>query len=80
MSVLDELKSERFSIEFLEYKASGKNMSSYEEKDLQKFISNAEYLPIVENIAANHPFPLPQLRELNKKNTNKKRTVFFFER
>ena len=80
MSVLDELKSEQFWTEFLDYKVSGKNLSSYEEKDLQKFISNAEYLPIVENIAANHPFPLPQLRELNKKNTNKKRTVFVFER
>lgn len=55
-------------------------MSSYEEKDLREFISNAEYLPIVVNIAANRPFPLPQLRELNKKSTNKKRTVFVFDR
>ena len=80
MSVLDELRSERFWIEFLEYKLSGKNISKYEEKDLRKFISNEEYLPVVEKILTNQPFPLPQLRELNKKGTNKKRIVFVFDR
>ena len=80
MSVLDQLRNEHFWIEFLEYKLSGENISKYEEKDLRKFISNKEYLPIVEKILTNHPFPLPQLRELNKKSTNKKRTVFVFNR
>lgn len=80
LSALDELKSDRFWMRFLEYKASGTSMSSYEEKDLREFISNAEYLPIAENIAADRPFPLPQIRELNKKSTNKKRTVFVFDR
>lgn len=47
---------------------------------MRKFISNEEYLPIVEKILTNHPFPLPQLRELNKKSTNKKRIVFVFDR
>ena len=76
LSVLDKLRDERFWIEFLEYKLSGENISKYEEKDLRKFISNEEYLPIVEKILTNQPFPLPQLRELNKKSTNKKRIVF----
>lgn len=80
MSVLDELRGERFWIEFLEYKLSGENISKYEEKDLRKFISNEEYLPVVEKILTNQPFPLPQLRELNKKSTNKKRIVFVFDR
>ena len=80
LSVLDKLKSKQFWIEFLEYKMSSENMSSHYESDLRKFISDAEYLPIVDNIAANNPFPLPQLRELNKKSTNKKRTVFVFDR
>ena len=80
MSVLDELRGERFWIEFLEYKLSGENISKYEEKDLRKFVSNEEYLPVVEKILTNQPFPLPQLRELNKKSTNKKRIVFVFDR
>lgn len=80
MSVLDQLRNEHFWIEFLEYKLSGENISKYEEKDLRKFISNEEYLPIVEKILTNQPFPLPQLRELNKKSTNKKRIVFVFDR
>ena len=80
MSVLDQLRNEHFWIDFLEYKLSGENISKYEEKDLRKFISNEEYLPIVEKILTNQPFPLPQLRELNKKSTNKKRIVFVFDR
>ena len=80
MSVLDQLRNEHFWIDFLEYKLSGENISKYEEKDLRKFISNEEYLPIVEKILTNHPFTLPRLRELNKKSTNKKRTVFVFDR
>lgn len=74
------MRNEHFWIEFLEYKLSGENISKYEEKDLRKFISNEEYLPIVEKILTNQPFPLPQLRELNKKSTNKKRIVFVFDR
>ena len=80
MSVLDQLRNEHFWIEFLEYKLSGENISKYEERDLRKFISNEEYLPVVEKILTNQPFPLPQLRELNKKSTNKKRIVFVFDR
>ncbi len=80
LSVLNELKSEQFWVKFLEYKLSSENISYREEKDLRKFISNAEYMPIADNITANNPFPLPQLRELNKKSTNKKRTVFVFDR
>lgn len=80
LSVLDQLRNEHFWIEFLEYKLSGENISKYEEKDLRKFISNKEYLPNVEKILTNQPFPLPQLRELNKKSTNKKRIVFVFDR
>ncbi len=67
-------------MEFLEYKLSSENISKYEEKDLQKFIFNEEYLPVIKKIFANQPFPLPQLRELNKKGTNKKRIVFVFDR
>lgn len=80
LSVLDQLRNEHFWIEFLEYKLSGEDISKYEERDLRKFISNEEYLPIVEKILTNQPFPLPQLRELNKKSTNKKRIVFVFDR
>ncbi len=80
LSLLYELKNEHFWNSFLEYKLSGQNLSPYDEKDLKKFISEAEYLPVVETITLGLQFPLPHLKELNKKNSDKKRTVFVFDR
>ena len=80
MSILYELKNELSWKKFLEQKISKENLSSYEEKDLTSFIEKAEYLPVVEAILNGNSFKLSHLKELNKKNTNKKRTVFVFDR
>lgn len=80
LSILDIIKNESFWNDFLEYKVSKQNISTYEEKDLRKFISERGYLPVVENILSGKQFSLPKLRELNKKGTDKKRAVFVFDR
>lgn len=80
MYILDLLKQKEFWNEFLHYKVSSENLSTYEEKDLRKFIDNIEYDPIVDNIVSGIPFPLPIFSELNKKHSNKKRNVFVFGR
>ena len=80
MSLLDELKKDSFWKEFLEYKSAGKNMSSRDEQDLRKYIEEAEYLPVLDGIYRGVRFPLPQIKELNKKSSGKKRVVFVFDR
>ena len=80
MKILDLLSTKDFWNIFLEYKISGENMSTYEEKDLRKFIDNEEYSTLVRKIKHHDAFALPHIRELNKKHSNKKRNVFVFSR
>ena len=80
MDILEMLKTENFWKEFIKYKIDGKHLSSYEEKDLKLFIEQKEYLPILEKISNSEPFSLPNIREINKKHSNKKRRVFVFDR
>lgn len=80
MSIIDKLKKSDFWNEFLEYKIAGEHLSDREEKDLREFISSAEYLPVAEDIEKSRPFPLPRIREINKKSSGKKRRVFVFDR
>lgn len=79
MSLMDRLKSKDFWNEFLEYKLSNERLTRAEEKALRAFIDAAGYLPIADGIEKDQPFPLPRLRELNKKHSSKKRTVFVFD-
>lgn len=80
MDTLDRLKTENFWVEFLDYKTQGEHLSAYEETDLRAFIENREYFPIIARIEENKKFPMPKLTELNKKNSNKKRKVFVYDR
>ncbi len=77
VSILFELKNELSWQKFLEQK---ENLTFYEEKDMRSFIEKAEYLPVVDTILNGNAFKLSHLKELNKKSTNKKRTVFVFDR
>lgn len=78
--MLNELKYRGFWMNFLAYKMSNEHLSSFEEKDLRDFVEKSEYLNIVSDIENGGKFPLPNVRELNKKQSSKKRTVFVFER
>lgn len=80
MGVLEKLKMEKFWNEFIKYKIDGKHLSSYEEKDLKLFTDQKEYLPILEKISNGEPFSFPNIRDINKKHSNKKRRVFVFDR
>lgn len=78
MSILDFLSSKESWYDFLNHKKSSDYFSVSEEKSLTEFIENEEYLPVCKGIEQGLPFPKPSLVQVNKKNTNKKRTVFIF--
>ncbi|MBQ8380938.1 MAG: hypothetical protein IJY18_03500 [Clostridia bacterium] len=80
MSILDKISDKNCWLDFLEYKRSSGHFFESEEKDLAEYIDNEDYLPVAEAIALEKPFPLPLLREINKKGTDKKRRVFVFPR
>lgn len=80
MTAFDELKRKQFWKELLEFKISNGHLSPAEEKDWRQFIENSGYIPVINAFENNHFFPLPRTRELNKKNSDKKRTVFVFDR
>ena len=76
MSILYELDNESSWWCFLESKREQGHLTSYQEKQYIKFINEKKYLPVVENIKNHLSFPLPNVTVLNKKHSNKKRTVF----
>ena len=65
---------------FYEYKCSSEHFLESERADLRRFIDNREYEGVIRTISEKKPFPLPLLREINKKGTDKKRKVFMFAR
>lgn len=80
MSILPCLTDKTCWLEYFAYKKEGGNLSAAEEKDLLQFIENEEYLPLASDVLAGRPFPLPSVKELNKKHSDKKRKVFIFPR
>lgn len=79
MSILESLKNENVWAEFLQYKIDGGHLSKREQESLGQYIQNKEYLNIVNKILNKEEFPIPTMKHINKKNSNKKRTVFLFE-
>lgn len=47
---------------------------------IERFIEQEEYPAVTDRIQKQEVFPLPKMTILNKKNSNKKRTVFTFPR
>ncbi|MBQ7416171.1 MAG: hypothetical protein IJW14_03930 [Oscillospiraceae bacterium] len=80
MDLLSKLNSDAFWQSFLQYKHENENISAHEKRDLAKFVEQKEYAPVVERINQGLPLPVPQLVQLNKKHSAKKRTVFVFDR
>ena len=80
MSLIDDLaKKENWELLYND-KVKKNHMPPKELEDLAVFIANEEYLPVVQKIQKQEPFPEPTLKKINKKNTEKKRTVFVFGR
>lgn len=78
MSILNNLSCDLYWQELLQSKKDGGHLSRYEERELTEFIEKKEYLSVVEGILNKEPFALPEAVLLNKKHSNKKRTVFVF--
>ena len=80
MSVIEALADKNIWFEFYEYKKAGGHLPEEELQDLMSFILLEEYLPVVKKMKVPEEFPYPKMTILNKKNTNKKRTVFTYDR
>lgn len=79
MSVIELLMHEGTWNEFLKYKVEGGHLPKKQEVRLLEYIQNKEYIPVVESIIRKEQFPIPRMKCINKKNSNKKRTVFLFD-
>lgn len=79
MSLIELLKNEKTWIEFLEYKINGGHLTKRECEELKQYIFDKAYLPIVDDIILGRNFTIPVMKQINKKNTTKKRTVFLFD-
>ena len=79
MEIIDELREKSVWQEFLEYKKEKSILSKKELEELECFISNEKYLPVVDNIIRTKDIAIPYVLEINKNGTDKKRTVFTFD-
>ncbi len=80
MAILQRLGEKSQWLSFYEYKAAGGHLSKEEQEDLKLFIEQEAYLPVVEKMWKQEPFPIPNMIILNKKNSAKKRVVFTYPR
>lgn len=80
MSIFTKLFDESVWDEYLEYKVSGHHLTRSEEADIRQYIDRREYLPVLNDIAAGVPLPLPQKKLIRKMRTDKKRTVYIYPR
>lgn len=79
MGILDQLDKPEVWHEFLKNKKEGGHLCAAEEARLRAFIDLERYRPVVERIRAKEKFPCPNLLELNKQHSQKKRKVFVFD-
>ena len=78
--MLELLSDEAQWRSFYQAKAQSGHLRPAELKDLERFIESGEYLTAARAIQAGEPLPLPAARQINKKRTGKKRTVFTYPR
>lgn len=78
MSIIELLKEEKIWDEFLKYKIEGGHLSKQQQTELEEYIKNKKYEPIIEKIINKEPFSISTVKHINKKNSTKKRTVFLF--
>ena len=80
MDIIEKLLCGDEWARFAEYKIGGGHMSKAEEKELTEFVDEKQYLPVAERLSAGGFFSVPKAAKINKSHTDKKRTVFTFER
>ncbi len=80
MSLLDCLLCHEHWINYYEYAVRNTPITRSGEDDLFKYIRDKEYLPTAIRILGGGTLPHPSKRLINKVGTNKKRTVYTFNR
>lgn len=80
MGIVEALAEKATWMEFYEYKKAGGHLPEEELQDLMSFILLEEYIPVLKNVNQPEYFPYPKMTVLNKKNSNKKRIVFTYDR
>ena len=78
MSILDLLSREDIWQEFLDHKRQNEFFPKREESALESFIEKKGYLPVCQAIKEGKELSICTLHKINKKNSEKKRTVFVF--
>ena len=79
-SILDKLTDPEAWERFFTHRADGAHQSRRELKELRAFIDSGDNLRAAAEMARGRVTALPAVKELNKKFTGKKRTVFTFPR
>lgn len=80
MTIFECLSDRQNWLEFYEYKVNGGHLAKKDIQDLWEFIEHEEYLPVVDKMRNPQEFPFPKMNILNKKNTDKKRIVYSYDR
>lgn len=80
MSLLKQLADPAVWEEFYFCKEEKQHLSKRELQDLRMFIDEKGYLPVVENIRNDVPWPYPERKLIRKIQTEKKRIVYIFPR
>lgn len=79
MEIIDLLSDENIWNDFLLRKESQGTIARRELDYLRSFIAEKKYMPVVESlIRGEYSFPLPQMKEINRISSGKKRIVFTF--
>ena len=64
--------------EFLEYKIEKQHLSDKEQKELEEYIGQKRYQPVLLELASGGNLPSPYKKEINKLGASKKRVVYSF--
>ena len=78
MQITEKLRLHAAWKAFLDYKIQQGSMPRDELEALQSFVEQKAYSPVVERILKEERFSTPEMKELNKLGTGKKRIVFVF--
>ena len=81
MSILDLIKDKQQWDIFYRYKDEKGHLTKQEKEELKNFIDNEKYLDIANNIKdSSYNFSVPIKKEINKSGTDKKRTVYCYNK
>ncbi len=78
--IFDELYQASVWEEYLRYKTENRHLTRSGEKDLTRYISGREYLPVLVRLNAGESFSYPEKKMIRKVHTAKKRVVYTYSR